>query len=90
MGDYTPLAMQDDALEMSTSMQTWVLQKDEFQGNVRLSSRPRHSFYRYSLWRVGTGEHLFDGVAGDLAEAMETMHAHIDYMTAGKGLASGK
>ncbi|MFZ1006317.1 MAG: hypothetical protein WAN65_05750 [Candidatus Sulfotelmatobacter sp.] len=75
---------------MSTSMQTWVLQKDEFKGNVRLSSRPRHSFYQYSLWRVGTGEHLFDGVAGDLAEAMDTMHAHIDYMTAGKGLASGE
>jgi hypothetical protein len=82
--------MQDDALEMSTSMQTWVLQKDEFKGNVRLSSRPRHSFYRYSLWRAGTGEHLFDGVAGDLAEAMDTMHAHIDYMTAGKGPASRK
>ncbi len=90
LGDYTSRPMQDDALEMSTSMQTWVLQKDEFKGNVRLSSQPRHSFYQYSLWRAGTGEHLFDGVAGDLAEAMDTMHAHIDYMTAGKGLASGE
>jgi hypothetical protein len=70
--------MQDDALEVSTSMQTWVLQKDEFRGNVRLSSQRRHNFYRYSLWRARTGEHLFDGVAGDLAEAMDTMHAHID------------
>jgi hypothetical protein len=74
---------------MSTTTQTWILQKDEFEGNVQLSSRPRHSFYQYSLWRARTGEHLFDGAAGDLTEAMETMHAHIDYITAGKGFASG-
>jgi hypothetical protein len=82
--------MHDDVLEMSTSTQTWLLQKDEFKGNVRLGSRPRYNYYQYSLWRARTGEHLFDGAAGDLAEAMDAMHAHIDYITSGRGLASGE
>jgi len=69
-------------------MQTWVLQEDGFRGNVKLSSQPRRSFYRYSLWRARTGEHLFDGAAGDLGEALDTMHAHIRYLSAGSGLAS--
>jgi hypothetical protein len=71
-------------------MQTWVLQQDGFQGNVKLSSQPRHSFYSYSLWRSGTGEHLFDGAAGDLAEALDTMHAHVRYLAAGRDLAAGE
>jgi len=71
-------------------MQTWVLQEDGFQGNVKLSSQPRHSFYRYSLWRARTGEHLFDGAAGDLGEALDTMQAHIRYLSAGRRLASGE
>ncbi len=65
-------------------MQTWVLQENGFGGNVKLSSQPRHSFYRYSLWRAATGEHLFDGAAGDLSEALETMHAHVRYLSAGR------
>jgi len=71
-------------------MQTWVLQEQDFKGNVRMSSRRRRSFYSYSLWRARTGEHLFDGAAGDLAEAMDTMHAHIRYLSAGRELASGE
>ncbi|HKH99179.1 MAG TPA: hypothetical protein VJ999_08730 [Candidatus Sulfotelmatobacter sp.] len=63
-------------------MQAWVLQEDDFQGKVKRTSRPRYSFYLYSLWRSRTGEHLFDGVAGDLAEAMDTMRAHIRHLTA--------
>jgi hypothetical protein len=66
-------------------MQTWVIQENDFNGNVQLSSQPRHSFYSYSLWRANTGEHLFDGAAGDLAEAMDTMRAHIQYLSAAKG-----
>lgn len=63
-------------------MQTWVIQEQDFNGNVKLSSRPRHSFYSYSLWRAQTGEHLFDGAAGDLTEALESLHAHISYLSA--------
>ena len=70
-------------------MQTWVLQENGFQGNVKqFSSQLRHSFYRYSLWRAGTGEHLFDGAAGDLAEALDTMHAHVRYLSAERILAT--
>ncbi|MGO9606324.1 MAG: hypothetical protein ACLQAT_23530 [Candidatus Binataceae bacterium] len=65
-------------------MQTWVLQEDGYRGNVKLSPQPRQNFYRYSLWRAGTGEHLFDGAAGDLAEALDTMHAHVRYLCAAR------
>jgi hypothetical protein len=71
-------------------MQTWVLEESGFLGNVKLSSHPRHSFYHYSLWRAGTGEHLFDGAAGDLAEALDTIHAHVRYLSAGRRLATGE
>jgi hypothetical protein len=71
-------------------MQTWVLQDKDYKGNVKLSSRHRQSFYSYSLWRTRTGEHLFDGAAGDLTEALDTMHAHIRYLSAGAELASGE
>ena len=71
-------------------MQTWVVQENDFNGNVKLRSQTRHRFYSYSLWRTRTGEHLFDGAAGDLTEALDTMHAHIRYLSAGAGLASGE
>jgi hypothetical protein len=83
LGDYTLHRINDHAQEVrSSTMQTWVLQEDGFRGNVKLNSQPFHSFYRYSLWRAGTGEHLFDGAAGDLAEALDTMHAHVRYLSA--------
>jgi len=69
-------------------MQTWVIQENDFNGNVRVSSQRRHTFYRYSLWRAQTGEHLFDGAAGDLAEAMDSLHAHISYLAAGRRVAA--
>jgi hypothetical protein len=71
-------------------MQTWVIEENDFGGKVKLSSHLRHSFYRYSLWRAQSGEHLFDGAAGDLAEALDTMRAHIQYLSAepGRGLAA--
>jgi hypothetical protein len=74
-------------------MQTWVVQENDFNGNVKLRSRPRHRFYSYSLWRANTGEHLFDGAAGDLAEAVDSLRAHIRYLSAGDarlGLAIGE
>jgi hypothetical protein len=69
-------------------MQTWAIQENDFGGMVKLSSQSRYSFYRYSLWREQTGEHLFDGAAGDLTEALDTMRAHIRYLSTGRGRAS--
>jgi hypothetical protein len=68
-------------------MQTWVIQENDFRGKIQLSSQSRHSFYRYSLWSAHTGEHLFDGAAGDRTEALDAMRAHIRYMAAGDGQA---
>jgi len=69
-------------------MQSCVIQDSQFRGNIELSSQSRHSFYRYSLWHAQTGEHLFDGAAGDRAEAMDTMRAYIRYLATGEGLAA--
>jgi hypothetical protein len=71
-------------------MQTWVLQDNDFGGKVEKSSQSRRSFYSYSLWRAKANEHLFDGAAGDLAEAMDAMRAHIRYLSTGTGLARGE
>jgi hypothetical protein len=72
---------------------TWVVQQDGFKGNVRCSSHARRSFYSYSLCRAQTDEHLFDGAAGDLAEAVDALHAHIRYLSLEiekRGLAAGE
>jgi hypothetical protein len=69
-------------------MQTCVIQDRDFRGNIELSSQSRRSFYRYSLWRAQTGEHIFDGAAGDRDEALDTMRAHIRYMAAGERMAA--
>jgi hypothetical protein len=61
---------------------TWAVQENDYSGSVSLKSRPRQKFYSYSLWRAKTGEHLFDGAAGDLAEALDSLHAHIRYLSA--------
>jgi hypothetical protein len=69
-------------------MQLWLLEENDFGGKVKLTSQSQRSFYRYSLWRKNSGEHLFDGAAGDLPEALDTMRAHIRYLSAGRGLTS--
>jgi hypothetical protein len=63
-------------------MQTWVIQDRGFNGGVKLNSKLAHQFYEYSLWHARTGEHLFDGVAGDLAEAVDSLLAHIHFLAA--------
>ena len=86
LGDYTVMRILEDRREVKEQlMQASVLQFDDFQGTVKLSSQPRHSFYSYSLWRTRTGEHLFDGAAGDLVEALESMRAHIRHLCAKEG-----
>jgi hypothetical protein len=66
-------------------MDGYLLQENDFLGNIKQSSQCDHSsFYRYSLWRTRSGEHLFDGVAGDLGEALDTVRAHFLFLS-GKG-----
>jgi hypothetical protein len=62
-------------------MEGYLLRENDFQGNIMQSSRCDHSFYSYSLWRTRSGEHLFDGVAGDLAEALDTVRAHFLFLS---------
>jgi hypothetical protein len=69
-------------------MESCVIQENDFRGNIELNSQRRHSFYSYSLWRARSGEHLFDGAAGDLTEAMETMRAHIRYLSTPGGVST--
>jgi len=72
-------------------MEMWVVQQQDFKGNVQLNSESRHNFYSYSLWRAQTGEHLFDGAAGDLGEALDSLHAYISYLTAAqRSVAAGQ
>jgi hypothetical protein len=62
-------------------MQTWAIQNQGFNGGVKLRSQRARTFYEYSLWHEPTGEHLFDGAAGDLAEAVDSLLAHINFLT---------
>jgi len=71
-------------------METYLLQENDYWGNVKSSSHSRHSLYSYSLWRARSGEHLFDGAAGDLAEALDAMRAHIRYLSAKGNAAPGE
>ena len=64
-------------------MELYLVQENGFQGSVKLSrsAHNRRSFYSYALSR-GSGEQLYDGAAGDLSEAVDTMRAHIRYLSA--------
>ena len=77
-------------MRTSTVMESFVLQENDFRGNVKPRSHRRHSFYSYSLWRACSGEHLFDGAAGDLVEALDAMRAHIRYLSAESNAVAGE
>ena len=61
-------------------MDYFVIQDANFRGQVSQARRADPPFYTYSLWRDSSGEHLFDGLAGDLAEAVATVRAHIAHL----------
>jgi len=63
-------------------MEYFVIRENDFRGQVSLSLQSDQPFYKYSVWRNCSGEHLFDGAAGDLAEAVDTMRAHITHLEA--------
>jgi len=74
------------ATQRGSMMELYSVQENGFQGSVRLSSSThnRRSFYNFVLSR-GSGERLYDGAAGDLSEAVDTMRAHIRYLSAREG-----
>jgi hypothetical protein len=61
-------------------MQCYVIRQEDFRGQVNLSPQSNPPFYKYSVWRDHSGEHLFDGAAGDLAEAVDTVRAHMQLL----------
>lgn len=66
-------------------MQCYVIRQEDFRGQVDLSLQSNPPFYKYSLWRDRSGEHLFDGAAGDLAEAVDTVRAHMRHLAMHQG-----
>jgi hypothetical protein len=61
-------------------MSCYEIQESGYTGRVWPASQRDHQFYVYSLSRAPQREKLFDGAAGDVAEAVSTMQAHIRYL----------
>lgn len=56
------------------------IQEHGYTGQVWPSSQHSRQFYFYSVSRTPHRERLFDGVAGDLSEALSTLQAHIQFL----------
>jgi hypothetical protein len=61
-------------------MNCYEIQESGYTGQVWPVTRHPHHFFVYSVSRTPQRERLFDGVAGDMAEAVSTMKAHIRYL----------
>jgi hypothetical protein len=61
------------------------IEESGYAGLVWPGSQEHHRFYFYSISRTPRRERLFDGVAGDMAEALSTMQEHIRYMALNGG-----
>jgi len=66
-------------------MSCYEIQESGYTGQIWPASRHPHQFYFYSVSRNPQRERLFDGVAGDMAEALSTMQAHIRFLAAANG-----
>jgi len=66
-------------------MQSYEIQKFGFTGQVWQASRHSQQFYFYSVSRTPQRERLFDGVAGDVAEAVATLQAHFRFLASEGG-----
>ncbi len=67
-------------------MNGYEIQQSGYSGHVwAASSECTRPLYFYSVWRTPHRERLFDGAAGDIAEAVSTLRAHIDYLVASGG-----
>jgi hypothetical protein len=58
-----------------------VVQGNDYRGEVGLALNSNPPLYTYSLWRTRSNEHLFDGVAGDIEEAVQSVRAYIDHFS---------
>jgi len=66
-------------------MNCYEIQESGYTGQVWPSSSHPQQFYFYSVSRTPHREQLFDGVAGDIAEAVSTMQAHIRFLASDGG-----
>jgi hypothetical protein len=66
-------------------MATPVMQLFGFRGEMAEETDPRsnRSFYRYYIISEREDRCLFDGAAGDAAEAMQTISGHLRLLTKG-------
>jgi hypothetical protein len=69
-------------------MNCYEIQEHGYTGQVWPASKHLQQFYFYSVSRTPQREQLFNGVAGDLAEAVSTMQAHIRFLSSDGGFAA--
>lgn len=69
-------------------MNNFEIQECGYTGQVWLCSKHPHQFYCYSVSHSLQSQQLFDGVAGDVAEAVSTLQAHIRYLASEGGSAA--
>ena len=67
-------------------MNCFEIQESGYTGQVWPASGYPRPVYFYSVSRTPQRERLFDGAAGDIAEAVSTMQAHIQYLLCGGGV----
>jgi hypothetical protein len=66
-------------------MNCYEIDESGYTGLVWPSTSYPQQFYFYSVSRTPQREQLFDGVAGDIAEAVSTMQAHIRFLASAGG-----
>ncbi|HVN21470.1 MAG TPA: hypothetical protein VMU05_21975 [Dongiaceae bacterium] len=66
-------------------MTCYEIQQSGYTGQVWAAPECSRPLYFYSVLRTPQRERLFDGAAGDIAEAVSTMQAHIEYLASGGG-----
>jgi len=64
-------------------MNCYEIQESGFTGRVWPVHQFASEFYQYSVSSDAERERLFDGAAGDIAEAVSTMQAHIRFLSCG-------
>jgi len=64
-------------------MNCFEIQESGYTGQVWPAAGYSHPVYFYSVSRTPQRERLFDGAAGDVAEAVSTLQAHIRYLAFG-------
>jgi hypothetical protein len=69
-------------------MTTPVMQFDGFRGEIaeETDAYSKRSFYRYYIVSERENRCLFDGAAGDVAEAVQTISGHLRLLAQGRTL----